>query len=407
MTPGSQKYLLVAEVFPPKIGGSGRWLHDIYSRFPRDQVSIVAGRCDEDNAFDRANQLLDVHRIPLSFSDWSPIGVASSREYWNAFIRIAKTMAKVNAREIHAAKALPEGLVAYGVARSRLRSYCCYVHGEEINVAKSSRSLMFLSSRVYQGARLLIANSQNTASLLQSQYRVEKRRIHIQHPGVDTQRYIPADSKDAELMAELGWRGRTVILTVGRLQVRKGHDVMIRALPSIQVAIPNVLYCILGDGPEKRSLESLVHELGLSNAVQFMPSADDDRVLKCYQHCDLFALPNREVDGDFEGFGIVLVEAQACGKPCVVGQSGGVGETIEPGVTGLAVDCRSPQVLSAAVVDLLSNDSRRQSMGAAARRRAVEKFDCATLAEKARELFSQSVAGSSVRAASELKGLGA
>jgi phosphatidylinositol alpha-1,6-mannosyltransferase len=95
-------------------------------------------------------------------------------------------------------------------------------------------------------------------------------------------------------------------------------------------------------------LERLVVENGVSDTVQFLGELPDERLIECYQQCDLFVLPNREVDGDFEGFGMVLLEAQACGKPVIAGDSGGTAETMVPGVTGLIADCTSPEPRSCA-----------------------------------------------------------
>ena len=124
------------------------------------------------------------------------------------------------------------------------------------------------------------------------------------------------------MRARLEWTGRRVVLTVGALQKRKGQDMMIRALPAIRQRCPDVLYAIVGEGWERPYLESLVAELSVADLVQFRATPADDELIECYQQCDLFALPNRQVGWDFEGFGIVLLEAQACGKPVVTGQSG-------------------------------------------------------------------------------------
>jgi phosphatidyl-myo-inositol dimannoside synthase len=89
------------------------------------------------------------------------------------------------------------------------------------------------------------------------------------------------------------------------------------------------------------------------------------------------------VDGDFEGFGMVLVEAQACGKAVIAGTSGGTAETMRRGETGLLVNCDAPEPLANAVCQLLSDDQRRRAMGHAARQWVEEKFDWNRLAAQA------------------------
>jgi phosphatidylinositol alpha-1,6-mannosyltransferase len=203
---------------------------------------------------------------------------------------------------------------------------------------------------------------------------------------VDTERFRPA-GRDPAARGRLGWGDRPVVLTVGRLQQRKGHDVMIRALGTIRAAVPEVLYAIVGDGEERFRLERLVAREGLGRHVQFLGELPDEDLLRCYQQCDLFVLPNRQVGLDIEGYGIVLLEAQACGKAVVTGASGGTRETLRDPDTGRVVACELPEELAATVVDLLAEPGRRGRMGAAARRLAVECFDSATLSRQAQQLF--------------------
>jgi phosphatidylinositol alpha-1,6-mannosyltransferase len=153
----------------------------------------------------------------------------------------------------------------------------------------------------------------------------------------------------------------------------------------VRCAVPDVLYVIVGEGERRRCLEQLVQELGLKGHVQFRGEPSDEELVACYQQCDLFVLPNREVQGDIEGFGMVLVEAQACGKPVIAGASGGTAETLVKGKTGLVVDCRAPEPLAAAVTDLLTDDARRAAMGQAAAQWARTAFAWDRLATMAAE----------------------
>ncbi len=158
-------------------------------------------------------------------------------------------------------------------------------------------------------------------------------------------------------------------------------------LATIRMAIPDVLYAIAGDGEERVALEDLVARTGLGDHVQFLGEVDDDRLVQCYQQCELFVLPNRQVGRDIEGFGMVLLEAQACGKPVVAGASGGTAETMQIPETGLVVPCDGPDALAEVVIELLADPDRRARMGAAARAWAVERFDWETLSRQAEAIF--------------------
>jgi phosphatidylinositol alpha-1,6-mannosyltransferase len=163
---------------------------------------------------------------------------------------------------------------------------------------------------------------------------------------------------------------------------------MILALGTIREAFPDVLYAIVGHGEERDSLESLVARSGAGDHVQFLGEVDDDTLIACYQQCDLFVLPNRQVGRDIEGFGIVLLEAQACGKPVVAGASGGTAETMRIPETGRVVPCDDPRKLAGLVSELLADRDRLCCMGEAARRHAVDRFDYARLSEQAQHIFA-------------------
>lgn len=377
--PAMSNVLLLTEVFPPQTGGSGRWLHEVYRRMP--SVVVAAGEFAGAEKFD-AGQELAIERVSLTFDSWGVFSGRGVKSYWRTYRRLAKLARRARASELHCGKCLPEGWLAWMVKQTYGLPYVCYVHGEELSVVQKSRELTWMTRRVLGGARVVVANSRNTARLLREQWPVAEKRLAVLHPGVDAQRFVPAE-RDEEVRQKLGWSGRQVVLTVGRLQIRKGHDMLIRALPAIARRVPSVLYAIVGEGAERPRLEKLAGELGVRELVRFHGEPADDELIGCYQQCDLFALPNREVNGDFEGFGMVLVEAQACGKPVIAGASGGTSETMQAGQTGLLVPCEGPEKLAEAVSELLLDDARRQAMGRTGRQWALAQFDWASLAQQA------------------------
>ncbi len=379
------KTLLLSEVFPPQTGGSGRWLWEVYRRLPHEEIVIAAGQHPQAIAFDQTHDLA-IHRLPLAMRSWGVANRAGAVDYWRAMGKVSRIVRDNCIRQIHCGKCLPEGGLAWMLRRRFDLSYACFVHGEELSIASGSRELTWLTRRVLHGANTVTANSQNTLRLLRDDWGVPVQRSHVLHPGVDTHKFSPAKSP-TEADRPTGWHGRFVVLTVGRLQKRKGHDMLIRALPAIRSQVPNVLYTIVGDGDEKARLHELAALEGVSDCVQFCGEVNDDELVHFYQQCELFALPNREVNGDFEGFGMVLVEAQACGKPVLAGASGGTAETLLQNETGLLVDCRHPELLAQTIIALAFDSERRKSMGAAARTWAVQSFDWESLVKQARQIL--------------------
>jgi phosphatidyl-myo-inositol dimannoside synthase len=375
-------------VFPPEVGGSGRWLWELYSRLPRDEYVVVANVNPGAAEFDRTHNLRIV-RLPLEFRSWGALGWRSGNAYLGLYRRLRRIAAEKAVARVHAACILPEGFLAW-MLRQRLQiPYLVYIHGEELNVVRQSHELTWMSKRVLADASQIIANSDNTASLLQSTWSVPLARIHVMRPGVDTNKYRPMP-RDEAARHDLGWDNRPVVLTVGRLQPRKGQDLFVRALPEIRSRIPDILYAIVGDGRERDRLARLVDELHLAEQVVMHGELADRDLVKAFQQCDLFALPNRTECGDIEGFGMVLLEAQACGKPVLTGDSGGTREAIRSGETGIVVDCTSASNIAAETNRLLSDCTHLASMGRRGRDWVCAKFDWEVCVAEARRVFDAS-----------------
>ncbi|MFM9963303.1 MAG: glycosyltransferase [Planctomycetaceae bacterium] len=379
------KTLLLSEIFPPKTGGSGRWFWEIYSRMSRDEVTILAGEDARQNEFDATHDL-DVVRAPLTKTQWGIARLDSVREYWRIAQTVRKLVKERGIQRLHCGRCLPEGWVAFLLKTFARLPYVCYVHGEDVESAATSRELSWMTRRVLNNADFLVANSQNTLRLLTENWNVPESKVRLLYPGVDTQRFHPAP-RSLDVRQQLGWGERKVVLTVGRLQKRKGHDMLIRALPAIRQAIPDVLYAIAGAGDELAALQALVQSEGVADHVQFLGEPNDTTLAQCYQQCDLFVLANRQVGRDIEGFGMVLLEAQSSGRPVLAGASGGTAETMQIPDTGLVVPCEAPDQLGREITSLLLDDARRERMGQAARQWVTSRFDWAALSVQAADAF--------------------
>ncbi|MCC7409200.1 MAG: glycosyltransferase family 4 protein [Phycisphaeraceae bacterium] len=380
--------LVITENFPPRVGGSGRWLYELYRRMPDYSSYVLAGKIPGE-AGEAGPTELPVERLDLTFPSWGVLDPRSGGLYWRALRMVIRRWKQLGRPAIHAGRCLPEGLLAWTIHSLYRSPYVCYVHGEELNTMASSRELSFLARRVFGSAQCVIANSRHTAGLLLRDWRVKDDRVRVLHPGVDVERFRPAAS-DVAWRKSVGWGDRPVLLTVGRLQARKGHDRMIEALAELsRRGDASTCYAIAGDGPERSRLESLAGQHGMRDRVLFMGRLSEEELLRCYQQCEVFALPNRTVAGDFEGFGMVLLEAQACGRPVIAGMTGGTEEAIQPDETGLLVDADSAVVLADAVQGLMRHPERHLKMGYRGRAWVRECFDWSVLSGQARAIFAE------------------
>jgi phosphatidylinositol alpha-1,6-mannosyltransferase len=387
--------LVISKVFPPQVGGTGRWFWELYRRLPRLDYLLAVARHQHQEAFDRTHDLR-VARVPL---DMSELGILSQRGvtgYWQALRALGQVASSAGAGMTHAGSPLPEGWLALLLKARFGWPYLCFIHGEDVKRVSAgglegrmaSRELRWMTRAVLSGADLIVVNSRSTEEILCTEWSLPNRRLRLLHPGVDTTRFAPSARCETR-RAELGWQGRTVVLTVGRLERRKGHERMIRALHAVRLAFPRILYAIVGDGEERTRLAAFAEREGLSQHVQLLGEVDDEALVNCYQQCDLFVLPNLALGRTIEGFGIVLLEAQACGKPVVAGVSGGTAETMHTPETGRLVLSERSDELAGEVIELLSNGDRLQRMGLAARQWAVEHFDWTVLVPRAQDLFAE------------------
>lgn len=381
------KTLLISEIFPPIHGGSGRWFWELYSRLPRDEYLIVAGQSSETAEFDLTHDL-NVQRINLSSPSWGIKSKTGLAFYWQTFWLLRKIIKQHNIQQIHCGRCLPEGVMGWLLSIFTGISYLCYVHGEDVETASTSRELSWLVKNVLKKASKLICNSKNTANIIKNTWQTPQEKVVILNPGCDTTKFVPAE-EDENIKEKLGWRNKKVILTVGRLQKRKGHDMMISALPEILKQHPDVLYAVIGNGEELKHLTTLASNLNVNNHVLFMSEITDEQMIQCYQQCDLFILPNRTEGNDIEGFGMVLVEAQSCGKPVIAGDSGGTAETMIIGETGFIIDCTQASVIAEKINEILATPEILTNIGKQGRSHVVANLDWQAHTLKANLLFNQ------------------
>jgi D-inositol-3-phosphate glycosyltransferase len=222
-----------------------------------------------------------------------------------------------------------------------------------------------VEAEVVRCADLVIAATDDERAQLVRHYGADPERVAIVHQGVDHTLFAPGDRAGAK--RSLGVAGRPVLLFVGRIQPLKGADLAVRALAELGDS-RTVLVVVGGpSGPdgeaELADLHRLVDELGLSTRVRFVPPQPHEELARFYRAADVCVVPSRS-----ESFGLVALEAAACGTPVVASDVGGLRVVVDDGVTGLLVPSREPRVFADAVERVLHTDPA--AMGAAAVRHA-------------------------------------
>lgn len=268
--------------------------------------------------------------------------------------------------------AYPTALIGYVAHRCTGTPYAVYAHGEDVAAAAGSALTSAALRRALRSAGAVLANSSFTAGEIAA-IGVPSEHVEVVHPWIDLAPFQQVDGQRVEALGQrLGLAGHRVVLTTARLDERKGHDVVIRALPAIVQAIPNALYLVVGKG-DSTGLQALAERLGVGDCVRFVEYMAEDDLAALYGLCDVFVMVSRrdEVSGLVEGFGMVYLEAGAVGKPVVAGTHGGCADAVVDGVSGLVVDPTAPEQVARAVVRILSDAELAAHMSQAGRERAA------------------------------------
>jgi phosphatidyl-myo-inositol dimannoside synthase len=213
--------------------------------------------------------------------------------------------------------------------------------------------------------------------------------------GADEKRYFPNSDVGEQFKQQLGLNGAFILLTVGHVSERKGQDIVIQAMPEILERYPNVHYLIAGLPTLQPELERLAEKLAVRTQVHFLGKVEDTALNAVYNASDIFALTSRHSQaGQFEGYGIVVVEAALCAKPAVVAGNSGLAEAVQDGITGLVVPENDPHATAQAILQLLGNSELRMRAGERARQRAISEQTWDICMQQYDALFCSLVAGS-------------
>ena len=361
------------------IGGAHHWLYNVYSRWPSPVTVFADSQPNDDtNAFERQRVVdagdhgsLLIRRIDLSFPDINILSFA----FWKRLIAAVRLISVETGRSqatLHCLRAFPDGILglAWKALAPRRRQIVTFAHGEEISIARSSRQLKILSYWVYKASILVVANSLNTEKLVRSL--TPSAKTAVIHPGV-----TPTDFLFPEEELE---HGRTVygfthddmvLVTVGRMEVRKNHVNVLKAMRRLIDSGLQLKYLIVGGGGAEQTLQTLVKDLCLEQAVKFAGFLPDQERSLAMALADIHIMPSINNGLVFEGFGIVFIEAAAAGIPSIAGNTGGQAEAVLDGKTGFVIDGTNVDAIVSAISQLAEKRLLRREMGEAGRRWAA------------------------------------
>lgn len=367
---GDLALLMITELFLPTKGGTAVMFEDDCRRLGGRSVHIVTAAVRGDAEFDIGHPNA-VHRLALQRFPWlrpESLLLYASLSWKSLCLALTNRFAAVLA-----GRALPEGLVAWAVGRLRGCKVVIYAHGEELTGWGRGWKFKTMCFALRHADKVL-ANSTFTGDTLLSLIGVRQDQIVMAYPTVDAQRFRPG-LPFVDLRNGIGLTGdQPLVLSVGRLQRRKGFDQVIRSLPGLVRRGIDVHYAIVGIGEDWELLEGMARELGVSERLHLLGHIEPSDLPRWYNACSLFAMPNRDIEGDTEGFGIVYLEANACAKPAIAGMAGGTGSAVVDGLNGLRVDGDAVEAVEAGIARLLLDPEEAKRLGEAGRQRILGGF---------------------------------
>ena len=366
--------LVVTNDFPPRQGGIETFVRSLCGELPADDLIVLTASMPGDTQYDAA--------LPFRvIRDRTSMLLPTPRVTRYA----ANLVRRYGVDRVVFGAAAPLGLMGPALRKAGVRRIVAMTHGHETWWAGAPGTRQALR-RIGDAADTVTTVSTwcatRIAAALSDQAVNRMRRLT---PGVDTTRFFPGCGGE-EVRKALGVGDRPVVVCVSRLVARKGQDTLIRAWPRVLAAVPDAVLLLVGGGPDRDRLESLAagHE-----SIRFTGAMPWAEIPPYVDAADVFAMPCRTRRFGFEpeALGIVALEAAATGKPVVIGDSGGAGDTVRHGETGYLVDPYNAPATAVRVIELLTDPGKARAMGAAGREWVAAEWTWARSGAVLRELL--------------------
>ncbi|MCL4434099.1 MAG: glycosyltransferase family 4 protein [Actinobacteria bacterium] len=370
-------HILLTNDFPPKVGGIQSYLWELWSRMDPDSYAVVtasshayASRFDDE----QASRGIRIHRLPSKVLYPSATLVREVDRF---------------ARHYGAGTVVIDPILPLGLIGPKLSTrYVLVAHGAEAAIPAKLpplASIMRMCVRRSQGIVCAGNYPMEVIGKLMKDPTTQRCTVPLYNvpPGVDVNRFHPLTGVEKARAREGLGIGphEQVVLSLSRLVPRKGMDVLIKAAGALRTSFPELRVLVGGEGRDRDRLARIART---SEArVTFLGKVPDDQVATLYGAADVFAMLCRDrwLGLEQEGFGIVFLEAAACGIPQIAGRSGGSHEAVLDGMTGTVVgDPRDVSCTARILRRLLVDINKRDRMGKQARLRAVQSFDYLMLA---------------------------
>ncbi len=244
-------------------------------------------------------------------------------------------------------------------------------HGTEFTEKTSKRDFKW-NKLAYSQSSLLIAISEFTKKTIEN-CRIKPKKIVVINNAANENEFKILDQQIIDKFKLCkGLADKKIILSVGSITERKGQKVLIKALPKIISEFPDVVYVAIGLPFMKSEMIELSKLNGVENNIMFPGKVDQSELIYWLNSCHLYSMTSINNNGDYEGFGIAVLEAALCGKTAVVSDNGGLKEAVKHHITGIIVQENNHEETASAIINVLKNEKVLSTLSENARNNALE-----------------------------------
>ncbi len=351
--------LLITSDFWPNRGGVANYYYNLVKNLPANNIFILTSTKKEKSSLKIYNKTL---LFKLIWPHWLK----------SIFISI-QIIQQEKIKILWVGELLPFGMVAYIIYKLFKIPYFVSLHGLDILNSRKTIIKKILTKKILNNARFITTNSQYTKNLLQNTVS-KQSKIKIIYPGVNKNFIELNNKKLEEIKNRYNLKNKKIILTIGRLINRKNHQLVINAMKELVKNDPNLMYLIIGDGPQKNNLEAQIKQYHLEKYIKILTTITNNELPYFYNLANIFVMVSKTNDNDIEGFGIVYLEAGSFAKPVIASTRGGSKEAVLENKTGLLIEDNSIKDLKDAINKLLRNKKLATQLGDNAQTRIKRKF---------------------------------
>jgi phosphatidyl-myo-inositol dimannoside synthase len=354
-----QKILVPSFDFKPSLGGVAHYTHELLTTLKNEhnfQIHVLARDLPESRTYDQSSGF-SISRIKTS-----PIA-ALALPFWAWEIK--KLIEKFKPDFIFCPLWFPDASATHLALKMSAHQAPYFVAAHAMELIESDKTIKLklrkfllaqLKKNTFDKSQKIFPVSHFTKKILQENLNISEKKIKVATNGINLQVY-----KNQTPTTQRFSQKKKTLLTVSRLLPYKGVDFVLKALPSLIKQGFEIEYKVVGIGKDLPRLQSLARELGVDHCVSFLGALTQQEIIQLYCQADLFILLSRIEWPDVEGFGLVFLEAAACGLPSLGGDSGGIPDAIENGRSGWLVPPTNLDLIQEKLRDILSDSQKLQT----------------------------------------------